>query len=61
MPRSIPLIDSVVKRVAPLLPGVSGSGVFHYGRLRSSFMGAWSEGDSLCLRLGRVEVVLDLA
>ncbi|WP_119354624.1 hypothetical protein [Azohydromonas sediminis] len=57
--RPIPGFDHAAQMLAALLPGISGAGVFHL-RGATPFLDLWREDRSITLRLGTVEVVVDL-
>lgn len=59
MTSTVLVLDALTRALAPLLPRVVSGGAFWYGKGHCSFWDAWSEGQSLHLRMGRLELVLD--
>lgn len=57
--RPVPGLDPAARMLAALLPGLSGAGVFHLMG-STPFLDLWREERSITLRLGTVEVVVDL-
>jgi hypothetical protein len=60
MTTTVPVLDALTRALAPLLPRMVSGGAFWLGRGHSSFWDVWSEGQDTYLRMGRLELVLDL-